>query len=152
MKAGPLFLSYAVVLVVCSAGCDTTSVDDGAPACAPTNVAGVWDVNWTDDGNGQISCWGPSRVWTISQSGCNVTIRSDSWDPANGATGTAGGGRLYVEWTWYEGCRGVRETVDAAIDGGSMTGTFYRAVWQQVYPADCPGGGMCSAVLAGTRR
>jgi len=131
-------------------GCDTDPVT--GPRCVPVDVAGVWEVRWVDNGGGQIVCYDASRVWAISESGCNVTIGAEPWDPANGATGTAADGRLYAEWTWYEGCHGYRETIDATVQGDTMTGVFYRLAWQQVYPADCPGGGICSASLTGTRR
>ena len=140
------------VVLLLAVGCDVGGVDDSAPPCHPANAGGVWDVRWVDDGTGQISCDGASRAWTILQSGCDVTIESESWDPANGATGWAADGRLYVEWTWYQDCHGIRESVDATLSGDTMSGTFYRAVWQQVYPAYCPGSGICGAVLTGTRR
>jgi len=145
------FRTWILVSIVGSIGCGTDSVTESGPSCVPVNVAGVWDVRWVDDGGGQTPCSSATRVWTIDQNGCDVTIRSEEWDPANGATGFARDGRLYVEWTWYEGCHGVRETVDAAVGGDTMTGAFYRSVWRVTYP-DCPAGGVCSAPLSGTRR
>ena len=152
MNAVRLLRTLALALAIGAIGCSSDSVTDSAPPCVPVDVAGVWDVHWTDDGTGTTSCFDTPRVWTIRQSGCDVTIESETWDPANGVTGSARDGRFNLEWTWYEGCHGIRQTIDALVDGDTMAGTFYRAVWQQVYPAYCPGSGLCSASLSAARR
>jgi hypothetical protein len=152
MSARRLVRSLVLAWVLGSIGCSSDSLTDSPPACVPVDVAGVWDVHWEDDGTGTTSCYDVPRVWTIQQSGCAVTISSEDFDPANGAAGSARDGRISIEWTWYQTCHGFRESIDAVVDGDTMSGTFYRAVWQEVYPAYCPGSGLCSAVLTGTRR
>ena len=116
------------------------------------SVAGVWDVAMTAETGTGIACPDRSVVWTLYQSGCNVTIQSESWDTANGATGGVTDNRVYVEWIWLENCYRYHETLDVVVDGDTMTGTYYMFRGQAVYPAYCPGLGGCSASVSGVRR
>lgn len=132
-------------------GCTTESVDSG-PTRTCVNAAGVWDVTLASESGTGIVCPDAGRTWTLAQSACDVTISAASWDRANGAVGGISDNRLYVEWTWFEDCYVYRESIDVTIDGDAMTGTYYLVRGQHVYPATCPGLGMCSATLTGTRR
>jgi len=144
-------LTLFVAAALSSIGCESTSYDNGpAPVCV--NVAGVWDVAMTAETGTGIVCPDRSVVWTLSQSGCNVTIQSESWDSANGATGGVTDNRVYIEWVWLENCYRYHETLDVVVDGDTMTGTYYMFRGQAVYPAYCPGLGGCSAAVSGVRR
>lgn len=140
-----------VAAALSSIGCESTSYDNGpAPVCV--SVAGVWDVTMTAETGTGIVCPNRSVVWTLSQSGCDVTIQSESWDTANGATGGVTDNRVYVDWIWLENCYRYHETLDVVVDGDTMTGTYYMFRGQAVYPAYCPGLGGCSATVSGVRR
>jgi hypothetical protein len=140
-----------VLVVLFAAGCETESTDPGpTPVCI--SVDGVWDVNFVgEDGTG-ITCLDRSVAWTIHQYGCEVTIEAPSWDTANGATGGATNNRLYVEWVRFENCYRYDESLDVLIEGETMTGNYYLARTQAVYPAYCPGLGLCRATVTGVRR
>jgi hypothetical protein len=99
-----------------------------------------------------IVCPDRSVTWTINQSGCDITIGSQEWDHANGATGGISGDRLYVEWSWFEGCYRYDESIDVTVGGDALAGAYYLNRSQAVYPASCPGLGLCSATLTGVRR
>ena len=144
-------LTLFVFVTLFSVGCDTESTDKGpTPVCV--NVSGVWDVSMVGEPGTGITCPDRSLVWTIHQNGCDVTIESQTWDTANGAAGGVTDNRLYVEWTWFEGCYRYQESIDVTVDGGAMTGTYYLFRGQEVYPAYCPGLGGCSATLSGIRQ
>jgi hypothetical protein len=93
-----------------------------------------------------------SLVWTIHQYGCDVTIETAPWDTANGATGGVMDNRLYVEWVRFENCYRYQESIDVTINGDMMTGAYYLARTQAVYPAYCPGLGLCRATVTGVHR
>lgn len=144
-------LTFFVVAAVCSAGCNSESFDNGpAPVCV--GVAGVWDLDMTAETGTGIACPDRSVVWTFYQSGCSVTIQSDSWDTADGATGGVTDHRVYADWTWFQGCYRYHESLELTVDGDRMTGTYYMFRGQEVYPAYCPGLGGCSAIVSGVRR
>ena len=144
-------LTFFVAAALSSIGCESTSYDNGpAPVCV--SVAGVWDVAMTAETATGIVCPDRSVVWTLSQNGCNVTIQSESWDSANGATGGVTDNRVYVDWIWLESCYRYHETLDVVVDGDTMTGTYYMFRGQAVYPAYCPGLGGCTAAVSGVRR
>ncbi len=145
-----LCVAFLVVAAI-SSGCDRVSYDNGpAPVCV--NVAGVWDVNMVAETGTGIVCSDRGIVWTLHQNGCEVTIQSEAWDTANGATGGVGNDRLYVDWFWLQDCYFYRESIEVVVDGDTMTGAYYLVRGQEVYPAYCPGLGMCSAALDGVRR
>jgi len=146
-----LFCALFLCVALFSIGCDSESTDLGpAPVCV--SVAGVWDVNMVGEPGTGITCPDRSLVWTIHQSGCDVTIESAAWDTANGAAGGVTDSRLYVEWTWFENCYRYDESIDVVVDGDTMTGAYYLVRGQAVYPAYCPGLGICRAALSGVRR
>ena len=151
MSACRLFLALFVVVTLLSIGCDSTSTDNG-PARVCVSVAGVWDVNMVGEPGSGIVCPNRSLVWTLHQIGCDVTIEGESWDSANGAVGGVTDNRLYAEWTWFQDCYRYHESLDVTVDGGTMTGTYYLSRGQAVYPAYCPGLGICSASVSGVRR
>jgi hypothetical protein len=146
-----LFCALFLVVAVISAGCESESTDPGpSPVCI--SVDGVWDVSMArEDGTG-ITCLDRGVVWTIHQHRCDVTIEAPSWDTANGATGGVTDNRLYVEWVRFENCYRYEESIDVTIDGDTMTGDYYLARTQAVYPAYCPGLGLCRATVTGVRR
>lgn len=150
VRLGGRLLILAVVLA--APGCSDDGVDGGWTCDATVDVTGVWDVSRTGQPGSGITCLDVETSWTLLQNGCDVTIVSESWDPANGAVGTLSGNRLFVEWTRYEGCYRYDEELDVTVEGDSMDGTYYLARTQAVYPADCPGTGLCSASVSGTRR
>jgi hypothetical protein len=129
-------------------GCESTSTDHG-PTHDCVSVAGVWDINMVGDAGPGIVCPNRNLVWTLLQSGCDVTIEGESWDSANGAVTD---NRLYAEWTWFQDCYRYHASLDVTVDGGTMNGTYYLGRTQAVYPAYCPGLGICSATLNGVRR
>jgi len=140
-----------VVGVLLSVGCETTSYDNGpSPVCV--GVGGVWDVTMVGEAGSGIACPDRTVVWTIHQNACDITIEAESWDTANGATGGVSENRLYAEWIWFEGCYRYGESIDVTVDGDTITGKYYMSRGQAVYPAYCPGLGICSAALNGTRR
>jgi hypothetical protein len=140
-----------VVAVFFSLGCETESYDNGpTPVCV--SAAGVWDVTMVAETGTGIACSNRTLVWTIEQNGCDVTLQPATWDPTTSATGGITDNHLYVEWTWFEGCYRYTETVDATVDGDMMTGKYYLARGQEVYPAYCPGLGMCSTSVNAVRR
>jgi hypothetical protein len=146
-----LLLALFVVFALLSIGCETVSQDNGpTPVCV--NVAGVWDVTMVSESGSGIVCPDRSLVWTLRQNGCDVTIEAETWDTANGATGGVMDGRVYVEWIWFQDCYRYHESIDVTVDGGTMTGTYYMSRGQAVYPAYCPGLGMCSATVSGVLR
>jgi hypothetical protein len=57
-----------------------------------------------------------------------------------------------MEWVYYEGCYRYQEQYDVTIDGNTMSGVYYLSRVQWVFPADCPGTGLCSSTVSGTRR
>jgi len=145
--------SCAVLMVAALLGsaCHTESTDSGpTPVCV--DVAGVWDLTLVSESGTGISCPDRSVTWTLTQTGCNVTIGAAASDTANGATGGISDNRLYVNWFRLESCYRYTETIDALVHGDTMTGTYYLFRGQEVYPAYCPGLGMCSAALNGVRR
>jgi len=115
-------------------------------------VDGVWEVTMVSKTGAGISCPDRSVTWTLSQSGCDVTIESESWDTASGASGGISDNRLSVSWTWFDRCYRYDESIDVVVDGDTMTGTYYMFRGQEVYPADCPGLGLCSDTVTGVRR
>ena len=144
-------LTLFVAAALCSIGCESTRYDNGpAPVCV--SAAGVWDVQMTADTGTGIVCPDRSVVWTLDQTGCNLTIHAESWDTADGATGDITDSRVYVDWTWFQDCYRYDETLDVTVNGDAMTGTYYMFRGQQVYPAYCPGLGLCSANVSGVRR
>jgi hypothetical protein len=145
------FCAIFLVAALFSLGCETESTDPGpSPVCV--SVAGVWDLSEVRGTGTGIVCPDRNLTWTIYQSGCDITIESQGWDHANGATGGISGNHLYVEWSWLEGCYIYRESIDVMVDGDTMTGTYGLVRGQEVYPAYCPGLGICSASLNGVRR
>lgn len=136
-----LFLVVAQVSPGCNGGTDPS------PGCV--SAAGVWDVSMVGETGTGIRCPDASLVWTISQTGCEFTVTSQAWDPA---TGAVSGNRLYAQWSWRQDCYLFVEGVDVVVDGGTMTGEYFFARTQAVFPAQCPGVGMCSASLSGVRR
>ena len=138
-----------VLVVVVSPGCNG-GTDPSRPGCV--SVAGVWDLRRVGLTGAGITCPENGLVWTISQTGCDVTVTSQAWDPANGATGALWDSRLYAQWSWLEGCYQLTESIDVMVDGGTMTGEYFLVRAQAVYPAFCPGLGMCSASLSGVRQ
>jgi hypothetical protein len=139
------------VCVVLSVGCETTSYDNGpTPVCV--NAVGVWDVTMVGENGTGITCPDRSLVWTVNQNGCDVTLQPGTWDPTTSATGGISDNHLYVEWTWFEGCYRYAETIDVIVDGDTMTGRYYLSRGQAVYPAYCPGLGICSSTVNGVRR
>lgn len=142
-------LALVLVVAVASPGCGEDT-GPSRPACV--GVAGVWDLSRVSQTGTGITCPEYSLVWTLSQTGCDVTVTSQAWNPANGATGALWGSRLYAEWSWLQDCYRYTESVDAVVDGGTMTGEYFLARVQAVFPAYCPGLGMCSASLSGVRR
>jgi hypothetical protein len=141
---------FIVAVLICL-GCETESVDPG-PSVVCVLAAGVWEVSMVPESGTGISC--PDRIatWTLNQSGCDVSIQAESWDPANGAVGSISADRLSVEWIWFERCYRYDESIDVTIEGDTMTGTYYMFRGQAVYPAYCPGLGVCSATVNGVRR
>jgi hypothetical protein len=144
---GALFVVGALL----STGCES---DTGEPGSSPVcvDVAGVWDVTMVGETGTGIMCPDRSLVWTVRQHGCDVTIESEAWDPANGASGGVVDNRLYVEWSRREDCYRYDESIDVTVDGDTMTGKYYLHRGQAVYPAYCPGVGICSAAINGGRR
>ena len=146
-----LFCALFLCVALFSIGCESESTDLGpAPVCV--NVAGVWDVNMVGEPGSGIVCPNRNLVWTLHQNGCDVTIEGESWDSANGAVGGVSDNRLYVEWTRFEGCYRYQESIDVTVDGDTMTGKYYLVRGPAVYPADCPGLGICSASVSGVWR
>ena len=141
-----LFLVGALVAV----GCETTSDDGPTPVC--DDVAGVWDVTLVGESGTGISCPDRTVVWSVGQDACVVSLTPGTWDATTSASGGITENHLYVEWTWYEGCYRYTEIIDVTVDGDTMTGTYYLARGQAVYPAYCPGLGLCSAAVDGARR
>jgi len=126
------------------------STDSGpTPVCV--DAAGVWDLTLVSESGTGISCPSRTLTWTLSQSGCGLTIEAPAWDPANGATGGISDDRVYIDWFRLEGCYRYTESIDVVVHGDTMTGTYYLVRGQEVYPAYCPGLGMCSAALDGVR-
>ena len=151
MDTRRLPLALFVVATSFSIGCESESYDNGpTPVC--DNVSGVWDVNMVGETGTGIACPDRGLVWTLHQNGCDVTIESETWDAANGAGGGVTDNRLYVDWTWFEGCYRYQESIDVTVDGNTMAGKYYLVRGQAVYPAYCPGLGICSAVVSGIRR
>ena len=145
-----LFCAMFLVVTLLSPGCHTVSTDPGpTPVCV--NVAGVWDLKMVSETGSGIVCPDRSVTWTVYQSGCDITIESQQWDHANGATGGISGDHLYVEWSWFESCYRYDESIDVTVGGDAMSGAYYLVRGQAVYPASCPGLGICSATLNGTR-
>lgn len=142
-------VALVIVTGVVSWGCDG-GTDPGRPGCV--SAAGVWDVSRVSQAGTSITCPETSLVWTLSQTGCDVTFASQTWAPANGATGALWDSRLYAQWSWRQDCYLVTESVDVTVDGGTMTGEYFLVRSQATYPAYCPGLGMCSASLSGVRR
>lgn len=147
MKRSTLLLVLVAAMV--TPGC-SGSTDPGRPGCA--GAAGVWDLTRVSQTGTGITCPETSLVWTLSQTGCDFTVASQAWDPANGATGAIWDSRLYAQWSWRQDCYQVTESIDVTVDGGTMTGEYFLLRSQAVYPAYCPGIGMCSASLSGVRR
>ncbi len=147
MKRSILALVLVVALV--SPGCSGDN-DPSRPGCV--SVAGDWDLSRVSQTGTGITCPETRLAWTMSQTGCEVTVTSTAWDPANSATGALWGSRLYAQWSWLEGCYQLTESIDVMVDGGTMTGEYFLVRAQAAYPAYCPGLGMCSASLSGVRR
>jgi hypothetical protein len=151
MDVRRLSCALFVVAACVASGCESESTDP-APTPVCIRVDGVWDVSFVgEDGTG-ITCLDRSLVWTIHQYGCDVTIESAPWDTANGATGGVTDNRLYVEWVRFENCYRYQESIDVTINGDMVTGAYYLARTQAVYPAYCPGLGLCRATVTGVRR
>jgi hypothetical protein len=151
MDVRRLVCALFVVAACVASGCESESTDP-APTPVCIRVDGVWDVSFVgEDGTG-ITCLDRSLVWTIHQFSCDVTIESSSWDPANGAMGGVTDNRLYVEWGRFENCYRYDESIDVLVDGDTMNGDYYLARTQAVYPAYCPGLGLCRATVTGVRR
>jgi len=148
MSACRLFRALFLCVALFSVGCEKAT--DPSPGCV--RVAGVWDVSMVGETGTGIACPDASLVWTLSQAGCDVTIASQTWPPFDGATGTLSGNRLTGRWEFREFCYRYLESIDIVVDGDTMTGTYYFIRAQAVYPADCPGLGICSAALNGVRR
>jgi hypothetical protein len=148
MNACRLFRALFLVVALFSVGCEEAG--DPTPVCV--SVGGVWDVNMVGESGTGITCPDASLVWTLSQTGCDVAIASQTWPPLSGATGTLSDNRLTGRWEVRESCYKYLESIDVAIDGNTMTGEFIHIRAQVVYPADCPGLGICSAALNGVRR
>jgi len=142
-------LALVFVVAVVSPGC-SVDTDSGRSGCV--SAAGVWDLSRVSQTGTGITCPATSLVWTLSQTGCDVTVASQAWDPANGATGALWDSRLYAEWSWLQDCYRYTESVDVMVDGGTMSGEYFLMRTQAVVPAYCPGLGMCSASLSGVRR
>jgi hypothetical protein len=140
------FLAIALAVAGCSGG-------PGTEACV--DVTGVWDLFFTSLSSAGVACPTGSRVWTLAQAGCTVTVSAQAFDTANGAVGTVSGDRLFVPWTGQDGCARVDEEVDATVGGSNPTtlsGKYLFARGRVVYPSTCLGLGMCSSTLAGSRR
>jgi hypothetical protein len=151
MNGRRLFCAMFFVVALFSIGCHTDSTDPGpTPVCV--SIAGVWDLNMVSGTGTGIVCPDRSLTWTIFQSGCDVTIESQEWDHANGATGGISGNHLYVEWSWFEGCYRYHESIDVMVGDATFSGAYYLVRGQAVYPAYCPGLGICSATLNGVQR
>ena len=148
MNARRLFCALTLLVALFAVGCEGAA--DPTPVCVA--VAGVWDVNIVPETGTGITCPDASLVWTLSQTGCGVTIASQTWPPLNGAIGTLSGNRLTGRWEFRESCYQDLESIDVAVDGSTMTGKFICIRGQVVYPAECPGLGSCSAALNGVRR
>jgi len=146
-----LVCALFVVVTVFSDGCDTQSTDLG-PNHSCVSVGGVWDVTMVGETGTGITCPDRSLVWTLAQNGCDVTLESQAWDPANGATGEVTDDRLHVAWSWFEGCYRYDESIDLVAASDTMTGTHYLIRGQAVYPAYCPGLGICRSALEGVKR
>lgn len=137
---------------VCGVGCSHDSTDPGWQCSATVDVTGVWDMHRTPASGTGISCSDLRNVWALGQSGCDVTISSEAWDPANGATASVVGNRLQLELVYFEGCYRYEEEYDVTVVGDTMSGVYYLSRVQWVFPADCPGTGLCSSTVSGTRR
>jgi hypothetical protein len=142
-------IASVLVVFVVSLGCS----EGGDPARSGCDdVAGVWDLSRVSQTGTGITCPEANLVWTITQTGCDVAVTSAAWDAANGATGALSGSRLYLEWSWLQDCYRYAESMDVTVSGDTMSGEYYLVRGQAVYPAYCPGLGMCSASLSGVRR
>jgi len=111
---------WAVLAVLAGAACGG---GDSGPVCA--DFAGTWSFSPVPWGGVPNLCYG-SRVWTLSQTGCNVTVSAPAPDPANGATGHVQGEQLYIEWSWTPsqgGCT-LREHVAVTLVGDRMKGNY----------------------------
>jgi hypothetical protein len=151
MNAGRVACAMFLVVAPLSIGCDTESYEDG-PGRVCVNAAGTWDVTMVGEPSGTIVCPNRNVVWTINQIGCDVTIQTESWDPANGATGGLTDNYFYASWFWSQDCHEIHESINVTVDGDTMTGDFYRTVVRVVYGEYCPGGGICSASFNAVRR
>ena len=111
-------LALALVVAEVSLGC-SEDTDPSRPGCV--SVAGAWALGRVRQTGTGITCPETNLAWTISQTGCDVTVSSQAWDPANGATGALWGSRLYAEWSWRQDCYQYTESIDVMVDGGTMT-------------------------------
>lgn len=143
-------LVFAVALI--GFGCSEETTDPGWQCAATVDVTGVWDLSRVPRSGTGINCPEVDNVWTLYQNACDVTVSSESWDPANARTGTVTGNRLQMEWVYDEGCYRYQEQYDVTIDGNTMSGLYFLSRAQWVFPADCPGTGLCSSTVSGTRR
>ena len=149
----PVFVrGFMVAALLVAVGCSSDDSDPGWKCSATVDVTGVWDVSRTPSSGTGIYCPDVDTVWTLYQNACDVTVSAQSWDPANGRTGTITGNRLQMEWVYFEGCYRYEEDYDVTIDGNTMSGVYYLSRVQWVFPADCPGTGLCSSTVTGTRR
>jgi hypothetical protein len=112
--------SRSLIVLAALAGAACGSAD---PACA--TFTGTWALSIVPYGGVPNLCSG-SRTWTLSQTGCTVTVTAPPSDEANGATGQVLGDQLHVEWSWTPtqgGCI-LREHVDVALVGSGMRGHY----------------------------
>lgn len=155
MSARRPLRSLVFLMVLFPVGCEGPNDVSGpppTPPCVPTNVAGVWDVNWGGNGIPPGTCYMNTwRVWTIQQNGCDFTIESQSYDPANGATGHADAGEFSVYWKTEDSCYKTTEEIRATVDGDTMTGTYDISQYRKVFQG-CSPGGYCTAFFKGVRR
>jgi hypothetical protein len=150
MTAPARWLEPFAAILLAVAGCTGGS---GSEPCV--DVTGVWDLSLTGLTSGGLACPTGSRVWTLAQAGCTVTISAQAFETANGAVGTVSGDRLFVRWTGQDGCAQTDEEVDATVSGSNPTtlsGQYFFARGRVVYPSFCQGLGLCSSALAGSRR
>lgn len=148
----PTVRALLFVVAFLGVGCGSESDDPGWQCDATVNVTGVWDLRRVPRSGAGISCLDLSNTWTLTQNGCDVTVVSQPWDPANGKSGTVTGNRLQLNWVYFEGCYRYEEEYDLTVDGDTWSGVYYLSRSQWVFPADCPGTGLCSSAVTGTRR
>jgi hypothetical protein len=111
---------WAVLAALAAAACGESSSDTG---CAL--FAGTWSLSTVPWAGVANLCYG-SRSWSLSQTGCTVTVAAPS-DPANDVTGNALGDKLHLVWSWTPSgsCAQLVEHMDMTLVGSGMTADYW---------------------------